>query len=277
MSLHRFSVNGPATPWLLMLALLGGHTAAQPLSAEVRQALSRPFVWVNDRPQPTAHAEVLYRESIAQGTPSGPQLRESVRDNLINQSLVVQAAQAEGLDQHPLVQAQMALASQAALVRLWQQKILADHPITDAAVQQEYQNQLAQRGSLEWLIGHIVVADENLAKQLIQRIQQGEAFAELALQHSTDPDSKNQGGLVGWVTQNQLVPEIVPIVRQMQASQLWGSPVRTSRGWHVLNLQALRAVTPLELEKIRPQLLELLSAQIINQKMLDLRQKATIR
>jgi peptidyl-prolyl cis-trans isomerase C len=247
------------------------------VSAEVQQALSRPFVWVNDRPQPTAHAEVLFRENVAQGTPASAQLREAVRDHLINQSLIVQAAQNEGLDQHPLVQAQMALASQAALVRLWQQKILADHPITDAAIEQEYQNLLAQRGTQEWLIQHILVADEDLARQLIRRIQQGETFAELALAHSTDPDSKSQGGLVGWVTQNQLVPEIVPIVRQMQAAQLWDSPVRTSRGWHVLSLRALRAVSPLDRDSVRPQLLERVSAQIIHQKILDLKQKASIR
>lgn len=276
MNLLRLSAPLP-TSWWLILTLLGGHAMAQTPSAEVQQALSRPFVWVNDIPQPTAHAEVLYREGIAQGAPDGSQLRASVRDSLIHQSLMVQAAQSEGLDKLPLVQAQMTLASQGALVRVWQQKVLADHPITEAAVQQEYQKQMAQRGTQEWLIRHILVDQEDLAKTLIQRIQQGEDFALLASEHSIDPDSKPQGGLVGWVSQNQLVPEIIPIVRQMQAPQLWAAPVRTARGWHVLSLQAIRPLTPLEPEKIRPQLLELLAQQIILQKLSSLRKKASIR
>jgi peptidyl-prolyl cis-trans isomerase C len=266
----------PASCWLL-LALLSGHATAQTPSAEVQQALSRPFVWVNDVPQPTAHAEVLYRESLAQGIPNGPALRESVRDKLIWQSLLVQAAQSEGLDKNPLVQAQMALASQGALVRVWQQKVLAEHPISDAAVEQEFQRQVAQRGTQEWLIRHILVDQEGLATSLIQRLEQGADFALLAAEHSTDPDSKAQGGVVGWVSQNQLVPEIVPIVRQMKAAELWAAPVRTARGWHVLSLQALRPLTPLDLEKVRPQLLELLAQQIIEQKRAGLREKASIR
>ncbi len=262
--------------WLL-LGLLCHHAAAQSPSAEVQQALSRPFVWVNDKPQPTAHAEVLYREGLAQGRPNGAELRAAVRENLIQQALIVQAAQSEGLDKNPLVQAQMALASQAALVQVWKQKILADRPITDAAVEQEYQRQVAQRGTQEWLIRHILVAQEGLAQSLIQRLQQGADFALLAAEHTLDPDSKAQGGVVGWVSQNQLVPEIVPIVRQMQAAELWATPVRTERGWHVLSLQAIRPLAPLDADKVRPQLLALLAQKIIEQQLSSLIQKASIR
>lgn len=276
MTLSRLFVPRHAS-WWLMFAMLGGQAAAQTPSAEVQQALSRPFVWVNDVPQPTAHAEVLYRESIAQGTPSGLALRATVRENLIQQALMIQAAQSEGLDKNPLVQAQMALASQSVLVRMWQQKVLAEHPITEEALQQEYQDQMAQRGSQEWLIRHILVDQESLAKTLLQRIQKGEDFALIAAEHSLDPDSKPQGGLVGWVSQSQLVPEIVPILRQMQAPQLWAAPVRTARGWHILNLQDLRPLKPLDAEAIRPQLLELQAQKILQQKMSSLRQKASIR
>lgn len=169
------------------------------------------------------------------------------------------------------------MASQSALVRVWQEKVLADYPITEEALQQEYQYQMAQRGNQEWLIKHILVDQENLAKTLLKRIQMGEDIALIAAEHSLDPDSKPQGGLVGWVSQSQLVPEIVPILRQMQAPQLWAAPVRTTRGWHVLSLQALRPLKPLDAEEIRPQLLELQAQKILQQKLSSLRQKASIR
>jgi peptidyl-prolyl cis-trans isomerase C len=246
-------------------------------SAAVLQALTQPFVVVNGLVQSTAHAEVLYREQVASGVASSPELRESVRQTLINQALMLQAAQADGIDLQPLVQAQMALASQTALVRLWQQKYLADHPITDEALQQAYQQQIAQMGPEELLIRHIVVADESLAQQLIQRIQQGAPMNDLATEHSKDPDSKAQGGLVGWVPEKQLVPEVAAIIRQMKPQQLWSKPVPTAQGWHVLSLQDRRPWVAPSMEKLRPQLLEQLSQKSIATKLQELRDKALIR
>eukprot|EP01034_Spumella_vulgaris_P024520 gene24520-30874_t len=268
------------SPLWLSLALaspLMAQTVLPAPSAEVLQALTKPFVVVNGLVQSTAHAEVLYREQVASGVASSPELRESVRQTLINQSLMMQAAQADGIDLQPLVQAQMALASQTALVRLWQQKYLADHPITDEALQQAYQQQMAQMGPEELLIRHIVVAEESLAQQLIQRIQQGAPMNDLATEHSKDPDSKAQGGLVGWVPEKQLVPEVAAIIRQMKPQQLWSVPVRTAQGWHVLSLQERRPWDAPSLEKLRPQLLEQLSQKVIATKLQELRDKALIR
>lgn len=81
-----------------------------------------------------------------------------------------------------------------------------------------------------------MVADEALARGLIQRIQQGTAFADLAAEHSTDPDSKRQGGLVGWVSQDQLIPAVAQVVHQMKPTQLWAEPIRSNQGWHVVSL-----------------------------------------
>lgn len=280
---HPLTFRHHKAAWsLLTMLMFTGTVMAQtaPLQApakDVLQALAQPFVVVNDQAQPTAHAEVMFREGIARGATSSPALREAVRQNLINHALVVQAARADGLDRQPLVQAQMDLASQAALVKLWQQKFLADHPITEVALQLEYSNQLAQMGSEELLIRHIVVADEALARGLIQRIQQGTAFADLAAEHSTDPDSKRQGGLVGWVSPNQLVPEVAQVVRQMEPSQLWATPVHTNQGWHVVSLQQRRPLTAPDLETLRAQLLELLAQRAVDEKLQFLRQKAVIR
>jgi peptidyl-prolyl cis-trans isomerase C len=265
------------TPLLLIWLFFSANSFAQTAPTDVQQALSRPFVVVNGQAQSTAHAEVLFRERIAQGAVSGPELRETVRENLIRQTLIVEAAQAEGLNRHPLVQAQMAMASQAALVKLWQQKFLTEHPITDALLQQEYKRQSELIGTEELLIQHIVVPDEDLAKRLIGRIQQGDSWTDLAREHSIDSDSKTQGGVVGWVPLSQVIPEVAQIVRQMKPAQLWTTPVRSTQGWHVLNLQDRRSLMMPELAKVRPQLLELIAQKILNEKIQSMRQKALIQ
>jgi peptidyl-prolyl cis-trans isomerase C len=262
--------------WLCGM-FLTSSAGAQAVPADVQQALAVPFVVVNGQAQPTAYAEVLFRERMAKGAASSPALRDAVRDELVDQTLIMQAAQAEGLDRHPLVQAQMSLASRAALNRLWQQKYLSEHPITDAALQAEYKQQMALLGTEELMLRHIIVTDEALAKSLIQRVEQGATLAELAAQYSSDPDSKTQGGLVGWVSLNQLVPEVAKVVRQMRPQQLWSAPVSTAQGWHVIYLQERRALVPPELDKIRPQLLELIAQKAITQKLQTMRQSATVQ
>jgi peptidyl-prolyl cis-trans isomerase C len=264
------------TRLLLMWMFFSASSFAQTTPMDVQHALSRPFVVVNGQAQSTALAEVLFRERIAQGAVSSPELRETVRENLISQALMMEAAQAEGLNRHPLVQAQMAMASQAALVKLWQQKFLAEHPITDALLQQEYNHQSELMGTEEVLIQHIVVPDEDLAERLIQRIQRGDSWTDLAREHSIDADSKTRGGVVGWVPQSQVIPEVAQIVRQMKPAQLWSTPVRSTRGWHVLNLQDRRSLIMPELAKMRPQLLELIAQKILNEKIQSMRKKALI-
>ncbi len=246
-------------------------------SEDVVKALAAPFVTVNGQPIPTAHAEVLFRERLAMGATATPELRESVRQDLINQRLILEAARAQGLDRQPLIQAQMELASQASLVRQWQQKVLAEQPTSDEALKTEYRAQIAKLGPDELQIRHIVVADEELAKQLIARVRKGESFADLVGKHSTDEASRKEGGLTGWVPQGRLNPDVANAVAKLKPRQLALAPVRTPQGWHVIQLQDRRTWTPPTLDTLRPQLLELLARRTIDSQLQALRAKAAIQ
>lgn len=85
-----------AWPLLAMLTfscrVMAQTVPLQEPSPDVLQALSRPFVVVNEQAQPTMHAEVLLREGFARCAASSSVLREEVRQNLITHALIVQAA-----------------------------------------------------------------------------------------------------------------------------------------------------------------------------------------
>lgn len=82
-------------------------------------------------------------------------------------------------------------------------------------------------------VRHILVKTEAEAKQVIARLAKGEKFADLAKELSTDPGSKNNGGLY----ENALVSNWVKPFRNAAVEQpigKVGNPVKTEFGYHVI-------------------------------------------
>ncbi|MGC5328733.1 stalk domain-containing protein [Brevibacillus sp. SYSU BS000544] len=96
-------------------------------------------------------------------------------------------------------------------------------------------------------VRHILVATEAEAKQVIDRLAKGEKFADLAKALSTDPGSKNNGGLY----ENALVSNWVGPFRDAAVKQpigKVGKPVKTQFGYHVILVEK-RSVAPFQTVK----------------------------
>ena len=82
-------------------------------------------------------------------------------------------------------------------------------------------------------IGQIVVASEQLARQLSNRIQSGESLFELAVQYSIDPYGREHSGDMGWLPENSGMPEIETALKQLADGEI--SPViKTAKGYHLV-------------------------------------------
>jgi hypothetical protein len=98
---------------------------------------------------------------------------------------------------------------------------------------------------------HILVADEQTAKDLIARLQAGEDFAELALQFSTDTASAVQGGDLGWFGKNQMVAEFEAAAFALEKpGDITLEPVPSSFGYHIIQLVA-KQETPLTADQFQ--------------------------
>lgn len=94
------------------------------------------------------------------------------------------------------------------------------------------------------LVRHILIktnaatADKDAQQRLTelrQKILAGESFATLAKAHSADLGSASNGGSIGWVSKEILVPEFSEQMERLPLKEL-SQPFKSSFGWHLVEV-----------------------------------------
>ena len=252
--------------------------AASVIAAEndTKASLSKPYVTINGAIQPNSHAEILLREQIARGVKDSQQLRDGVRDILINQAIMEQEARKIGLDKEVLVQAQFELARQNILAQAWQQRVLSELQIKDEDLKAEYDNQVARLGDKEFLIRHLLVAEESTAKLLIEKLQAGARMADLAKEYSRDASTNEKGGLSEWAAQGNLLPQVAAVIKTLPKGKVAANAVKTDAGWHVVQLEDTRPYKAPSMQDLKPQLTQIVARRLLDAQIKTLREKAKV-
>ncbi len=81
---------------------------------------------------------------------------------------------------------------------------------------------------------HILVTSKEKAEELKNRIEGGEAFADVAKQHSTCPSSR-EGGDLGEFSPKMMVKEFDDVVFSSELHKVHG-PVKTQFGYHLIEI-----------------------------------------
>ncbi|PWH17582.1 MAG: hypothetical protein DDG60_01810 [Anaerolineae bacterium] len=76
---------------------------------------------------------------------------------------------------------------------------------------------------------HILVADAALATTIAEKLRAGEDFAKLAAEFSTDPSSKDQGGMLDWFSKGKMVAPFEEAAFSLPIGQI-SDPVQTEYG-----------------------------------------------
>jgi hypothetical protein len=98
---------------------------------------------------------------------------------------------------------------------------------------------------------HILVDDFEIASGLIERLKNGEDFAALAREFSTDTGSGEAGGDLGWFGRGAMVPEFeVAAYALKKPGDFTDAPVQSNFGYHIIQLMD-RAFSPEQLQAVK--------------------------
>jgi peptidyl-prolyl cis-trans isomerase D len=82
---------------------------------------------------------------------------------------------------------------------------------------------------------HILVQDEETANNVIERLNNGEDFATLAMELSQDTGSGAEGGDLGWFGKGRMVPEFEAAAFNLKVGEI-SKPIQSDFGWHIIQL-----------------------------------------
>ncbi|AWZ02061.1 putative peptidyl-prolyl cis-trans isomerase Cbf2 [Rhodobiaceae bacterium] len=219
---------------------------------------------------------LLAEEETAQALANVPEdvKFEYLLSLLIDRVIVSSDARAKGLTDDPGVQRRMAYYENKALRDVYWTQLITSR-LSDEAAKEFYDAQVgAVEPQEEIKARHILVATEEEAQAVIDALDAGGDFEELAKEHSTGP-SGAEGGDLGYFTAGTMVAEFNDAAFALQAGEV-SVPVKTKFGWHVIKVEDRRVQEVPGFELVKDQVIEALAQQEGRTMMDEMRAAAAI-
>lgn len=207
---------------------------------------------VNGTAIPQSLSDALVSEKVAQGAQDNAQLRQAVREELIDRELIVQAAKKAGLDKQPDVQTAIRLADQGVLIRAYQITYAQKHVPSDAQLKQLYDQTMANMGKEEFKTRLIIVQSQATAKEVTTKLDSGDSFESVAKQYSVGPNAKENGGDIGWNPITAFPKPVADAVMKLGKGK-YTPAVSADNVWFVVQLEDRRPFTPPSFEQAKAQ------------------------
>lgn len=136
--------------------------------------------------------------------------------------------------------------------------------ITDEEIKsyfEENKESLAQPAQVE--ASHILVETKEKADEVAAKLADGEDFAELAKEYSTDTATAESGGDLGAFGTGEMAPEFEEAAFAMKIDEI-SEPVETEYGFHIIKVTDKTEAQEATLENSKEQIKEILFDEALN-------------
>lgn len=249
--------------------MIGRAGSAQIDEAEVRTLVAA---------LPEASRAAVARDAAA--------MEKLIRADLVRR-VILQEAKAAGFDRRPETIAALSNSQNEMVTELWlasKSRVPGDFP-AEAEIAAAYeQNKGALTSAPEYHVAQIFLSapDTGEPAKLAQAVRKladlaprlaapAADFGRLARENSDQAESATKDGDLGWLTEDQILPQIAGALRQLKIGETSG-PVKTAQGFHFLKLLEQRPGKALTLSESHDRLRAALrsrKAQELNQAYLE--------
>ena len=200
---------------------------------------------------------------------------EDLLERVIDIKLFAQEGKKMKLDEEPSVRAAIDFVIEKVLMQAFLSKHVQES-INEENLKASYNNFIADETSREEIkASHILMDTESEAIDVINMLNDGDDFAEIAKNKSTGPSGPS-GGDLGWFKRGQMVPPFEKAAFSLNKNEITQLPVQTQFGWHVIKIFDKRIPEAPSYENMKSKLIQDLERKIVSKKIQDLRNDALI-
>ena len=264
---------------LLLCALLAAGAAA---AEDAKDAEAQPqgedvlIATVNGTPYGLDLFRLFFLERLQQSQgQNSPELQEQAFNDFMSLVVASQEAARRNLEQDHDVGVAIELQRMKILSNAVLASMAEEIEPTEDELKKAYEEVKENASQTEYKARHILVKDEEEAKNMIEKLDGGADFGDLAREHSLGPTGKN-GGELEWFDANQMVAPFSEAVAAMEKGTYTKTPVQTQFGWHVIELQDSRKAEPPSFEDAKQQLTALLKRQKLSATLAEMRDGAMV-
>jgi len=194
---------------------------------------------------------------------------------LINRQLVIEQAQKEGFDQSEHMINAIKDMTETFVTQQYMMKVAAGTDLSEDTLLAYYNDHYSDQPE-QYSIAHIQLASQGEAYKVLESLNKGADFSELARTESKDQVSAEKGGELGWLTAEDMLPSFYKTVSELNPGAISAKPTKTQFGWHIVRLDGKRRAEPRSFSALKQQIQQQLIKEEIATYLDKLRTQASV-
>lgn len=241
-----------------------------------------PIAVVNGKPIDQKKVDEFVSTFVKNGEKDTPELRQKIKDVLIDEALISQEIMRLKIDQQKNVKDQIEAAKNNVLYSAFLKHILDKNPIEESDILAGYNDLKKQmKGNKKYYLRQIVVKTEQEANRIIQLLkkQHNAGFEKLAVANSIDSTTAKKGGDMGFLYSKTLetLPHLWAVLSLLKKGQINEKAIESNLGWSIFKVDNITEDTLPSYEESKQKILQKLQISAFTKAIEALRQKATIK